>query len=90
MSSGVGYTVRIKRSAEKDMNRLPATTFGRVSRAILGLEREPRPTGAQKLRGAEEYRIRVGAYRVLYMIQDRDRTVEVLAVGHRRDVYRGI
>ena len=90
MSVQGGYTVRIKRSAEKEMDRLPARTFERVTRAILGLERNPRPPGSQKLRGVQDYRLRVGQYRILYTIDDHERVVEIIAVGHRRDVYRGI
>ncbi len=90
MSVRGAYTVRIKRSAEKEMDRLPAPTFDRVTQAILRLERDPRPPGSHKLRGMQDYRLRVGQYRILYAIDDRKRVVEVIAVGHRRDVYRGI
>jgi len=90
MSSRRGYTVRIKRSAEKEMDRLPARTFERVAQTILRLEHDPRPPGSQKLRGVQDYRLRVGQYHILYAIDDRERVVEVIAVGHRRDVYRGI
>ena len=82
------YTVTIKRSAEKEMDGLPGAVFDRVADAILQLEDNPRPQGCKKLRGAEEYRMRVGAYRVLYLIDDDRRSVEIMAVGHRRDVYR--
>ena len=47
-----------------------------------------RPRGSIRLRGREEYRIRVGDYRVLYIVDDVVRLVEILAVRHRRDVYR--
>ena len=90
MSKGGSYTVRIKRSAEKEMDRLPERTFERVAQVILGLERDPRPSGSKKLRGVHDYRLRVGQYRILYSIDDRERVVEVMAVGHRREVYRGI
>ena len=90
MSKGRGYTVLIKRSAEKEMDRLPTSTFKRVAQAILELERDPRPKGSKKLRGMQDYRLRVGEYRVLYSIDDHKRVVEVIAVGHRREVYRGI
>ena len=72
------------------MDRLPARTFERVTQAILRLERDPRPRGSQKLRGAPEYRLRVSEYRGLYGIDDDKHIVEVIAVGHRREVYRGI
>jgi mRNA interferase RelE/StbE len=57
---------------------------------LLSLEGDPRPKGCVKLRGAQDYRLRVGQYRVLYIIDDRERIIEIIAVGHRRDVYRGI
>lgn len=90
MSGRSAYTVLIKRSAEKEMNRLVAKTFERITKAILNLESDPRPAGSKKLRGMEDYRLRVGQYRILYSIDDRERIVEIMAVGHRRDVYRGI
>ncbi len=90
MSRGLGYTVVIKRSAEKEMDRLPDRTFERVAQAILKLERDPRAKGSKKLRGAQDYRLRVGEYRILYCIDDDTRVVEVIAVGHRREVYRGL
>ena len=85
-----GYIVRIKRSAEKEMDRLPESVFERLVEAILSLERDPRPRGAKKLRGVEDYRLRAGQYRILYSVEDRERVVVISAVGHRRDVYRGI
>ncbi len=90
MSEPGGYAVRIKRSAEKEMDRLPDRTFERVAQAILKLERDPRPPGSKKLRGAPDHRLRVGQYRILYSVDDRERVVVVSAVGHRRDVYRGV
>ena len=82
------YTIVIKRSAEKEMDRLPGEAFDRVSEAILSLESNPRHKGAKKLSSSSQYRLRVGPYRVLYVIHDPERIVEILAVGHRREVYR--
>ncbi|MCK4341380.1 MAG: type II toxin-antitoxin system RelE/ParE family toxin [Phycisphaerae bacterium] len=65
-------------------------TFERVAQAILRLEHDPRPAGSKKLRGVQDYRLRVGQYRILYSVDDPERVVVVFAVGHRRDVYRGI
>lgn len=72
------------------MDRLPIRAFERVANAILELERIPRPRGSKKLRGVQDYRLRVGDYRVLYSIDDDRRVVEVMAVGHRREVYRDL
>ena len=83
------YAVTIKRSAEKEMDELPGIVFDRVADAILQLEDNPRRRGCKKLRGEDEYRMRVGAYRILYSIDDKRRLVEIVAVGHRRDVYKG-
>lgn len=90
MTRGPAYAVRIKPSAEKEMKRLPNRAFDRLSAAILRLESDPRPHGCKKLRGIEEYRLRVGPYRILYTVDDSRRTLEIVAVGHRREVYRNL
>lgn len=82
------YEVLIPKSVEREMNRLPPATHTRVSKKILSLEDNPRPRGTKKLSGREEYRLRVGDYRVLYTIDDAHSIVTIFAVGHRRDVYR--
>ena len=82
------YEVRIIRPAEKEVDRLPGAMQARISRRILLLEDNPRPRSAKKLSGREEYRLRVGDYRVLYIIDDKTRVVTVFAVGHRGEVCR--
>jgi len=84
----VKYQVRIIPSAEKEMDKLPALIHRRISRKILLLEDNPRPRGAKKLSGREEYRFRAGDYRVLYTIDDKGLMVTIFTVGHRREVYR--
>ncbi len=70
------------------MRRLPRPLFLRINRHILALRGEPRAAGARKLKGAlEGWRIRVGDYRIVYLIDDSDQTVTVVRVRHRRDVY---
>jgi len=83
----LSYEVRIISSAEKEMNRLPAIAHARLSKRILSLGNNPRPRGVRKLSGREEYRLRVGDYRILYIIDDRNHAVTILSVGHRREVY---
>jgi mRNA interferase RelE/StbE len=87
MTSRLRYAIQIKRSAEKEMDRLPQVIFARVAAALLSLENDPRPRGCRKLRGSEQYRLRIGEYRVLYTVADSERLVEIAAVGHRKDVY---
>jgi mRNA interferase RelE/StbE len=84
----MAYLVTLKRSAEKELGRLPGEIHDRVIERLIALQSNPRPTGARKLRGREGYRIRIGDYRVLYIINDSERQVEVYSVAHRRDVYR--
>jgi mRNA interferase RelE/StbE len=83
----LSYEVRIVRSAEKEMNRFPPTVRVRLSKKALSLEDNPRPRGVKKLSGWEEYRLRVGDYRILYIINDREHIITILAVSHRREAY---
>lgn len=83
-----GYRVEIKRSAEKELDALPARTRTRIGKRLLDLENNPRPHGVEKLQGQEAYRLRAGDYRVLFTIDDAGRIVTIYSVGHRRDVYR--
>ena len=82
------YEIRILSSAEKEMDKLPIVVHSRISNRILSLENNPRPRGAKKLSGRDEYRLRVGNYRILYTISDSDNAVTIIAVGHRREAYR--
>jgi mRNA interferase RelE/StbE len=84
----MAYTVRLKPRAERDLDRLPTPLARRIWEKLLGLEEEPRPLGSSKLEGSDGYRIRVGDHRVVYLIDDRARTVEIVRVAHRREVYR--
>ena len=82
------YTVRVRPSAEKEIRALPQDVRVRVVRTILALENEPRPAGCVKLESRDAWRVRVGAYRVVYTIEDRVLIVEVVRVAHRREAYR--
>ncbi|MBI2917328.1 MAG: type II toxin-antitoxin system RelE/ParE family toxin [Chloroflexi bacterium] len=82
------YRLHIERTAKKDLDRLAEDEFQRVSRAMESLLQNPRPKGSIKLTGREGYRLRVGDYRVLYRINDKDQTVVVRGIKHRREAYR--
>ncbi len=82
------YELLIKRSAAKELEALPTTYRRRSAAMFQQLSAQPRPSGVEKLSGAEQYRIRQGDYRVLYQIDDRRRTVTIVRIRHRRDVYR--
>lgn len=84
------YQIEIHASAEKDLRRLDSTTFDRIARAIDMLVPDPRPRGARKIRGGIDlYRIRVGAYRIVYQVKEAALVVLVVRVGHRSKVYKG-
>lgn len=82
------YQVILKRSAEKELDALQANLRDRIVKRLLALEKNPRPSGIKKLQGEESCRLRVGDYRVLYAIDDKIKKVFILAIGHRREVYR--
>lgn len=83
------YHVAFTRSADKQLQRLPTATQRRIVLAAEALADDPRPPGSVKLAGeANAWRIRVGDYRVLYEIRDRQLLILVVRVGHRKDVYR--
>jgi mRNA interferase RelE/StbE len=83
----VSHRLLVLPRAERQLAKLPAGQFPRLRDAIRALASEPRPAGCRKLRGREGYRVRIGGYRIVYTIDDRERAVTVLDVGHRRDVY---
>jgi mRNA interferase RelE/StbE len=67
---------------------LPKDMIFRNSAAIRALGNTPRPPGCKKLQDREEYRIREGNYRILYLIDDRARVVQIVSILHRKDAYR--
>ncbi len=84
----MSYSVVFTSSAARDLRRLPEDVRRRVVAALQGLANDPRPPGCVKLSGGDEWRIRVGDYRVVYRVDDTARQVTVTRIGHRRDVYR--
>jgi mRNA interferase RelE/StbE len=82
------YKVYFKESVEKDFSTIPKKDLQKILRRIETLSQDPRPQGCEKLTGQERYRVRQGNYRIVYSIQDRELTVWVVKVGHRKEVYR--
>jgi len=83
------YRVLLERAAEKDLARLSFEIHDRIIVAIQALATNPRPAGCRKLAGGkQDWRIRVGDYRVIYEIADEIRVVHINCVRHRREVYR--
>ena len=82
------FKVVFRQSISKDLQRIPMRDIARILSRIEALASEPRPRGVEKLSGQQRYRIRQGAYRILYEVRDVESLVVVVKIGHRRDVYR--
>jgi mRNA interferase RelE/StbE len=82
------YSIEWKRSAAQELKKLPREVVGRILRTVEQLATEPYPSGVRKLVGAEHtYRIRVGDYRIIYSVVASALIIEIIRVGHRRDIY---
>lgn len=82
------YDLLIKPSAVKELEALQAKNRRRIVNKIQNLAVEPRPHGCEKLTGQDRFRLRQGDLRILFEVDDTLRTVIVVKIGHRRDVYR--
>lgn len=82
------YELRFKPSVAKDPRGIPSADVRRILARIETLREDPRPPGSEKLSAQERYRLRQGDYRILYNLLDGELIVEIVKVGHRREVYR--
>lgn len=83
------YTVVFARSARKELQALDPPVALRIFKHIELLVSKPRPAGAIKIEGAADlWRVRVGEWRVVYRIADREKLVDIVAIRHRREAYR--
>ncbi len=82
------YNVQILPSViRKDLAKIPKDDVRKIMGRIKSLEDNPRPAWSKKLSGREEYRARQGVYRILYVIENTIKIVQVTKVGHRRNIY---
>jgi mRNA interferase RelE/StbE len=82
------YFITVATSAQKEMDSFGDRLLERIERAVRALAATPRPSGVKKLKGERDYwRIRVGDYRVIYIVNDKARIVDIVRVAHRREVY---
>ena len=82
------YNIRWKSSAARELRKLPKDVIARLIADIELLASDPFPSGARKMitvQGA--FRLRVGQYRIIYRVFDQELVVEIVRVGHRRDIY---
>ncbi len=82
------YIIEIKKSAYKELSKVPTQEASKIIEEIDALAENPRPQGVKKLKGEEGYRIRVGDYRVIYTIEDVVKIVEIQRIRHRKDAYK--
>ena len=82
------FELRFKPSVAKDLRGITKTEVRRLLKKIAALGDDPRPAGCEKLTGRDLYRIRQGVYRIVYSVDDAAVVIEVIKVGHRREVYR--
>ena len=82
------YTVEVKPPARKELEALPDNVLSRVVRKLEALAGDPRPARCKKLKGyKDQWRVRVGDWRVVYVIDDAAKVVSVTRIAHRREVY---
>lgn len=83
------YTLALTESAAKELSRLTGPVVTRIAGRIERLADNPRPSGCKKLKGGvNEWRIRIGDYRVVYTIEDTAKAVDVTRIAHRKEVYK--
>lgn len=83
------YQLEWRRSTRKDLRRISSTDVSKIISAAEALAVNPFPSGHVKLSGSQRsYRIRVGDYRILYEVIDNRLIIEIIKVGHRKDVYK--
>ncbi len=84
-----GWQVEFHRSATRSLRRLPKQIVQRVFPIIEALRVEPRPDVSSQLQGHESLlKIRVGNYRIIYELFDEEQLIQILRIGHRKDIYR--
>jgi mRNA interferase RelE/StbE len=85
----MSYQVTLTATAVKERKQIDSVVRQRIDQALRSLQTEPRPPGVKKLSGKhQDWRVRVGDYRILYDINDEQKLITVWRIAHRRDVYR--
>lgn len=84
----MAYSLSFSKQALKELEKINEPYYSTIKQAITNLTINPRPQGCKKLKGRTGYRIRVADYRIIYEIFDEILLVEVIDLGHRKDIYR--
>lgn len=81
------YTIRIEKAVVKSLEKINEPYYSKIKTAILNLTKNPRPNGYKQLKGRDGFRIRVADYRIIYDIFDDILQVDVIDLGHRKNIY---
>lgn len=81
------YFLAFSKHAIKELENINEPFYTKIKEAIFSLTENPRPVGYKKLKGRDGYRIRVGDYRVIYEIFDTELMIDIITLGHRKDIY---
>ena len=82
------YAILLSRKVEKQLDKFSDRIANPILKVFSQLENNPRPQGSKKLKGRNGYRIRQGNYRIIYEIYDNILLIDVIAIGHRKDIYK--
>lgn len=83
----MAYKITINKRALKSLQNINDPYYSSIKTAIYSLAENPRPQGCKKLKGRDGYRIRVADYRIIYEIFDDILLIDIIALGHRKDIY---
>jgi len=83
----MAYTLSFSKQSIKELEKISEPYYSNIKQVIIDLTQNPRPHGYIKLKGRDGYRIRVGTYRVIYEIFDTELIIDIITIGHRKDVY---
>ena len=83
------YKIQWKRSALKELRKKDRSVIARIIESVESLANNPIPHGSRKIQGTDHtYRIRVGDYRIVYSVESHILLIEIIRVGHRKDIYQ--
>jgi mRNA interferase RelE/StbE len=81
------YNIVLSKQAQKTLDKFSDSIAEPIFNAIYALAQNPRPKGVKKLKGRDGFRIRVGNYRIIYDIYDNELIIDIIALGHRKNIY---
>ena len=81
------FSLNFSKQAFKDLEKINEPYYSGIKQAITNLTFNPRPIGYKKLKGRDGYRIRVSDYRIIYNIIDKELIIDIITLGHRKEIY---